>query len=141
MLNIHGIIRRLSFLLLFAGFGISATAADIQWRAATTRGGLTVMQPRINSEALVDEIALLRGELLYDEKRLTSLAEEKRFTSKDSVLAALLPGGLLYAAYKKNAHSLAVKDVARASAQLREITSDLLAFTSTAGPVMLAQVR
>lgn len=143
MLNIHGIIRYLSLLLIFAGFGIPAAAADadILWAPKTVKGGFTIKLPGIDNDALVDEIAALKTALMHDKKLLSREAEQKRFTSKDTMLAALLPGGLLYAVYKKNAHAQAVRVYAQVSDQLKEITADLKTFTTTDGPVMVAHAR
>ena len=143
MLNIHGIIRRLSLMLFFAGFGIQAAAAsaDIQWTPKIVKGGFTVKVPGIDNDALVGEIAALKIALMHDKKLLSSKVEQKRFKSKDTMLAALLPGGLIYAAYKKNAHAQAVRDYELTSSQLKEITTDLAALTTIDGPILVAQVR
>ena len=143
MLNIHGIIRRLGLMLFFAGFGIQAAAAsaDIQWTPKTVKGGFTVNAPGIDNDALVDEIAALKIALMHDEQLLSHKVEQKRFKSKNTVLAALLPGGLIYAAYKKNAHAQAVRDYEQVSSQLKEITTDLAALTTIDGPILVAQVR
>ncbi len=143
MLNIHGIIRRLSLMLFFASFGIPATAAeaDIQWTPQATKGGFTVKLPNINNNALVDEIATLKIALMHDKKLLSRQAEQKRFKDKDTLLTAILPGGLLYAAYKKNAHAQAVQEYKLVSSQLKEITTDLAAFMTIDGPVLVAQAR
>lgn len=143
MSNIHGIIRRLSLMLLFASFGVPAAAAgaDIQWTPQAIKGGFTVNVPGINNDALVDEIAALKIALRHDKKLLSLQAEQKRFKSKDTVLAALLPGGLIYAAYKKNAHARAVQDYELTSSQLKEITTELIALSTIDGPIQVAQVR
>jgi hypothetical protein len=143
MLNIHRIIRRLGLMLLLAGFGVQAMAAgaDIQWTPKTVKGGFTVTVPVIDNDALVDEIVAQKIELTQDEKLLSLEMEQKRFKRKDTVLAALLPGGMLYAAIKKNAHSQVVQDHERVSSRLKEITTDLAAFTAIAGPVELARVH
>ena len=143
MLNIHVIIRRLSLMLFFVGFGIQAAAAgaDIQWTPKTVKGGFTVKLPGIDNDALVDEVAALKIALMHDKKLLSSEVEQKRFKSGNTVLAALLPGGLIYAAYKKNAHAQAVRDYEQVSSQLKEITTDLAVLTTIDGPILVAQVR
>ena len=143
MLNIHSIVRRLGLMLIFAGFGIPAAAAgvDIQWAPKTVKGGFTVKVPSIDNDVLIDEIAALKIALIRDKQLLSSKVEQKRFKSKDTVLAALLPGGMIYAAYKKSAHAQAVKDVEQVSSQIKEITTDLAALTTIDGPILIAQVR
>lgn len=142
MLNIHGIIRRFSLMLFFAGFGVQAAAAtaDIQWVPETIKGGFTVNVPSIDNDVLIGEIATLKIALIRDKQLLSSKVEQKRFKSKDTVLAALLPGGMIYAAYKKSAHAQAVKDVEQVSSQIKEITTDLAALTTIDGPILIAQV-
>jgi hypothetical protein len=130
-------------MLFLAGFGIQAVAAgaDIQWTPKTVKGGFTVKVPGIDNDVLVGEIAALKIELMQDEKLLSQKMEQKRFKKKDTVLATLLPGGLLYAAIKKNAHRQAVQDHKLVTSRLKEITTDLAAFTAIDGPVELAQVQ
>ena len=141
MLNLRGIIRNFRLLTICAGIGIPAGAsgADIQWAHKTVKGGFSVALPSINMDALVDEIATLKVALKHDKKLLFRRAEQKRMKGKDTVLSVLMPGGLLYAAYKKNAHARAVQQHALVSSQLQEITTDLVAFMTLTEPVMLAK--
>lgn len=143
MLNIHGIIHRLSLGLLFTALAGQALAADadIRWLPKTIKGGFTIHVPSINHDALVSEIARLKGALTHDKQLLSVQVEQKRFKDKDTLLAALLPGGLLYAAYKKNAHTQAVQRYELASSRLKEVTTDLASFTTIDGPVLLARAR
>jgi hypothetical protein len=143
MSKIHRNIRRLGLMLFLAGVGIQAAAAgaDIQWTPKTVKGGFTVNVPGIDNDALVDEIAALKIGLMHDEKLLSHKVEQKRFKNKDTVLAALMPGGLLYAAIKKNAHARIVQEHELVSSRLKEITTDLTALTAIDGPVELARVQ
>ncbi|WP_126456861.1 hypothetical protein [Sulfuriflexus mobilis] len=97
------------------------------------------MAPSINMDVLVDEIAKLKIALKHDEKLLSRQEEQKRTKGSDAVLAFLLPGGLLYAAYKKNAHAEAVQAHELVSSRLKEISMDLVAFTAINGPVVVAR--
>jgi hypothetical protein len=116
-----------------------ASAAEIQWLPAQAEDGFTVMMPNINLDTLVDEIAALKTELKHDESRLARRVEEKRVTGNDKVLSFLMPGGLLYAAYKKSAYNKAVRDHELVSSRLNEITTDLVALTAIDGPIAVAQ--
>lgn len=143
MLNIHVIIRRFSLMLLVASFGTPAAAAsaDIQWTPQTVKNGFTVMLPSIDNDALIDEVVALKIALMHDKELLSRKVEQKRFKNKDTVLATLLPGGLIYAAYKKNIHAQAVQDYELTSSLIKEISTDISALTTIDGPILVAQAR
>lgn len=141
MVNLRVILRNARVLLMAVSLGIPgwASAAEIQWLPAQAEDGFTVMMPNINLDTLVDEIAALKTELKHDESRLARRVEEKRVTGNDKVLSFLMPGGLLYAAYKKSAYNKAVRDHELVSSRLNEITTDLVALTAIDGPIAVAQ--
>jgi hypothetical protein len=135
------VIRNVRVLSMIASLGISgwASGAEIEWSPEQGERGFTVMAPSINMDALVDEMVSLKTALKHDEKLLAREVEKKRITGNDKVLSFLMPGGLLYAAYKKSAYDKAVRDHELASSQSREITTELVALTGINGPVVLAK--
>lgn len=140
MLNIY---RRFILMLICTGFAIPATAAetDIQWLPKAVHGGFTVKLPSIDNDMLLDEIISLKIALMQDNKLLSQQVEQKRFKNKDTVLAALLPGGLIYAAYKKNIYAQAVQNYELNASLVEELTTDIAALTVSDGPILVAQAR
>lgn len=135
------VIRNVRVWLMVASLGIPGwtSAAEIQWVPKNDEKGFTVMMPDINIDALVDDIARLKIALRHDEKLLAEQVEQKRVTGNDKVISFLMPGGLIYAAYKKNAHSRAVQDHELVVSQLKEISTDLTALMAISGPVVVAK--
>ena len=141
MYNLRLIIRNTRILLMIATMAIPGwvTAAEIQWVPVKDKAGLSVMMPGIGMDVLVDDIVRLKLALKHDEKLLSRREERKRITGNQSVLSFLLPGGMLYAAYKKHDHANAVRDHEQVSSMLKEITSDLVALTTISGPIVVAK--
>ena len=142
MFKLDLIIRNTRALTMVVSLGMMsgwANAAETLWTPKQDATGFTVMEPSINIDALVDDVVSLKIALKHDEKRLSHQVEQKRVTSNDTLLSFLLPGGMLYAAYKKSAHTNAVREHKLVSSQLLDITADLVALTTTAGPIVVAQ--
>lgn len=131
--------RALTMVVSMFGMSGWAHAAETLWTPKQDAAGFTIMEPSINIDGLVDDVFSLKITLKRDEKRLSHQAEQKRFTGNDSLLSFLLPGGMLYAAYKKSAHSNAVREHKLVSSNLLDITADLVALTTIAGPIMVAK--
>ncbi|MGD8743046.1 MAG: hypothetical protein PVH46_06425 [Granulosicoccaceae bacterium] len=141
MVNLRAIFRNVRVLLMAASLGIPgwASAAEIHWTPEQHKDGFTVMVPSINMDALVDEMVSLKSELKHDETLLARRMQEKRMTGNDKVLSFLMPGGMLYAAYKKSAYNKAVRNHERVTLQLKEVTTDIVALTTSSGPIAVAQ--
>lgn len=116
-----------------------ASAAEIEWLPQQSNNGLTVMIPSIDLDTLVDEMVAMKVKLKQNERVLAHRVEDKRVTGNDKVLAFIMPGGMLYTAYKKSAYNKAIKEHEQVSEQIEEITSDIVALTTTRGTIAVAQ--
>ncbi|MCK4742291.1 MAG: hypothetical protein KAT25_00575 [Sulfuriflexus sp.] len=142
MFKLRLIIRNTRVLMMTVSLGMMsgwANAAEILWTPEQDVAGFMVMEPSINIDALVDDVVTLKIALKQDEKRLSRQVEQKRITGNETWLSFLLPGGMLYAAYKKNAHTNAIREHKLVSSQLLDITVDLVALTTTAEPIVVAK--
>ena len=133
--------RNARVLLMAASLALPgwAGAAEIEWSPEQGKDGYTVMVPHIDIDVLVDEMVALKGTLKHDEQVLARKVEEKRMSGNDKVIAFLMPGGMLYAAYKKSAHATAVKEHERVTERLKEATTDIVTLTAVSGPITVAQ--
>ena len=131
--------RVLTMVVSMLGMSGWAHAAETLWTPKQDVAGFMVMEPSIRIDALVDDVVSLKIALKHDEKRLSDQVEQKRVTGNDTLLSFLLPGGMLYTAYKKSAHSNAVREHKLVSSNLLDITADLVALTTTAGPIVVAK--
>lgn len=142
MPHFNRLIGRLLLSISCIGLAIPAVAAtDIRWLPETGAQGLTVNMPRIENDVLVVRLAELQTSLKQDMVSLGEQVEQTRMKSKDTVLAAILPGGLIYAAYKKSAHSRAVKQYELVETQLATIDQDIETFQADNGPIVVARAH
>lgn len=141
MLKLQVMIRKARVLLMATSLALPGWvhAAEIQWLPEQGEDGFTVMVPGIDLDVLVEEMLARKATLKQDEQLLARQEEEKRVKGNDKVLAFLMPGGMLYAAYKKAAHDRAVKEHERIVDQLKETTTDIMALTAINGPITVAQ--
>jgi hypothetical protein len=105
------------------------------WVEAVEGTGFITQVPAIDSQLLVERIAQLRTELIRHQQQLTLAVEETRLDAGDAVITAIMPGGLLYAGYRKRAHTLATNRLATVTDDIDELTRDLAASRSLASTV------
>ena len=142
MFKLGLIIRNTRVLTMVVSLGMMsgwANAAEILWAPKQDVAGFMVMAPSISIDALVDDVISLKIVLKHDEKRLSHQIEKKRVTGNDTFLSFLLPGGMLYAAYKKNVHANVVREHKLVSTQIKGITEDIAALTITTSPIVVAK--
>lgn len=90
---------------------------------------------------LMAQLRTQRSALMHYVRKLSDALEETRFTSKDAVLTAIMPGGLLYAAYRKNQSTQAQAQLAQARVRLDELEDDLDVLAGFAAPTVVATAR
>lgn len=141
MFKLRVTIRNTRVLMMVASLSISGwvNAAEIQWIPKQDSAGFTVNIPSISIEGLVNDVVTVKSALRHDEKLLSNRVERGRISGKESLLSLLLPGGMIYAAYKKNEHANAVREHKLVSAQIKGITEDLAALTITTAPIVVAK--
>ncbi|HUT40551.1 MAG TPA: hypothetical protein VM011_04345 [Gammaproteobacteria bacterium] len=96
--------------------------------------------PNVDREDLIESIETLRSQLIQRMNELVQVVADSKFDSSDALITAILPGGLLYAGYKKARHEQASDELARVRADIEESSSDLLAMQSLSAPVFVAQL-
>lgn len=140
MFELCGIFQKVRVLFMAVGLFASgyANAADIRWVKQKAGDGFSVMLPHVNIDKLIDDLALLKSELAKDERALAKQVEQKRVKTSDNVLSILMPGGLLYAAYKRHSYSQAVEQQNLLLEQFAEISNDLVEFSSTHRTVLVS---
>jgi pyruvate/oxaloacetate carboxyltransferase len=95
--------------------------------------------PDLDPEALAEKVDMLRTQLIERREVLTRSLEEKKLGSSDALIAAIIPGGLLYAGYKELRYESAKDELARLNAEIDEIGNDLLAVQAMSAPAAVAQ--
>lgn len=108
---------------------------QLTWVEAIDRNGFLAQVPTIDSEQLVERIEALREELIQHQQQLTKTVEETRLDAGDAVITAIMPGGLLYAGYRKRSHTLAKNRLASVDEEINTLTHDLAASRGLASTV------
>ena len=140
MFDLFRMFQKTRVLLMAVGLLVStgASAAEIRWVPQVTEDGFSIMTPDINPDVLIDDLFVLKARLAQDEKVLARQVEQKKVTGSDNVLSLLMPGGLIYAAYKRDVYSRAVEQHEWLSRQYAEISNDLVTFRSVQPTVLVA---
>ncbi len=96
--------------------------------------------PAVDRVALVKTIKKLRSQMIARKQALVLSVAEQKLDGGDAVITAIMPGGLLYAGYKKIRYDQAKNELARVSAEIEEFSADLLAMQSMSPAVVVAQL-
>jgi hypothetical protein len=100
--------------------------------------GLTTNLPALSRAELKARLAELRARLGQRKAELSVAEEEARFDAKDAVITLVMPGGLLYAAFRQQQHHQTASQFEQVSDQLDELRSDLVAFRVIGDDSLLA---
>jgi pyruvate/oxaloacetate carboxyltransferase len=127
--------------LLFSAQTAMAQEADTSaesWLEVEHAAGLTTNLPAPSKAQLKARLAELLARLRQRKAELSIDEEEARFGAKDAVITLVMPGGLLYAAFRQQQHHQTASQFEQVSAQLDELRSDLVAFRVVADDSLLA---
>lgn len=84
-------------------------------------GGLLYSLPSIDRMQLGREVRQLNLQLKVRQQELANLLEQNRFTAGDAVIVAVLPGGLIYAALKRQRSTRAETELLQVTEQLKAL--------------------
>jgi pyruvate/oxaloacetate carboxyltransferase len=101
---------------------------------------LAIQLPDVDIESLIEQVRTMRSQLIQHKQALLQSVADNKLDGSDALITAIMPGGLLYAGYKKARHAQAKKELDRVSADIEEISDDLLAMQSRSAPVVMAQL-
>ncbi|MDT8405209.1 hypothetical protein [Sulfuriflexus sp.] len=143
MHHLHHLLARLLLSIACLGLAVPAAVAgtDIRWLPVTDSHGLTVNMPRIDHDVLSMHLRELQNRLEGDQLSLGKRVEQTRMKGKSTILAAILPGGLIYTAYKKTVHHRAVTEYEQLETQLAELDQDLANFRADNSTLALSRLR
>ncbi|MGB5261873.1 MAG: hypothetical protein WBO34_15320 [Gammaproteobacteria bacterium] len=104
-------------------------------------GQFTIQLPSVDREALIDQVAMLRSQLIEHKQALVQMVAAKKPDGRDAIITVIIPGGLLYAGYKKARYEQAKNDLADVSANIESLSADLLVMQSRAAPTVVAYIN
>ena len=103
--------------------------------------GVVVQLPTVDPLILLARVNARRSGLILRKVELIKQVEEARMDTGDVVITALLPGGLLYAGYRKLEFEQAKNNLAAVSADINELSHDLSVFQTDVGPVAVVRLH
>jgi hypothetical protein len=97
---------------------------------------LAIQLPEVDRDALIEKLGELRTQLIMRKQELLQRVADSQLDGGDALISAIMPGGLLYAGFKKARYENARTELDRVSEDIDEYTDDILALQS--GPLPLA---
>jgi len=138
MINISN--RLFMSIAIFCGaFMLKTTHADQAPVPGNVPDRFIIQLPDVDREMLVEEVEILRGQLIQRKQVLEHIVADNKLDSSDAIITVLMPGGLLYAGYRKVRYEQAKNELANISADIEEFSSDLLAMQPMPMQVAIAQ--
>ena len=126
------VIRYFTVLLLtFAGLSVQAGDFDNSisyktgWLYINQGGGLIANIPAYETYQVLSQAQNVRSELKAQKNKSVEEVENTRFKTSDAIIAAIMPGGLIYAAHKKQKHHQAKEELKTVTAQLNGLDEGL----------------
>jgi hypothetical protein len=129
-----------SIVLLCTAFVLPTARAEQPQVTASTPGLLGVQLPGVDREELVDLIRSLRSQLILRKQVLVQIVEDSSLGGSNAILAAIMPGGLLYAGFQKARHENAKDELLRVNTAIEEYSSDILAMQPETTSVAIARL-
>ena len=126
--------------VLCTAFALPTAHAEQPRVTTGTPGLLAVQLPGVDREELVDLVTTLRSRLILRKQELVQTVEDSHFEGSDAILAAILPGGLLYAGFQKARHEQAQEELEQVDAEIEQYSSDILAMQPGPSPVAIVQL-
>ena len=127
-----------SMVIFTAAFMLQAAHAEQAPVSMSAAGQFIIQLPDVDREALAEQVRSLRSQLIQHKQALVERVADKQLDGGDALITIIMPGGLLYAGYKKVRYEQAKEELARVSADIEEFSSDLLAVQSWSAPVLVA---
>lgn len=125
------IIRIVALLTLTIPFSTQASGIDAQ---ENTANGMLYMEqgnslvanlPAAGTRELLGKVQQLKANLKEMQTQAITDVKTSKFSGKDTFIAAVMPGGLIYAANKKRRHKDAKAKLTDVTAQLDSLEGDI----------------
>lgn len=105
-------------------------------------GGFIFDIQKIDPVLLAEDVEKMRGFFIRRQHELAKQMKSKQLNSDDAIITLIMPGGLLYAGYRKHEFEQAKGALLTVTAEIKELSNDLVALQGqdTANPLLLAQL-
>jgi hypothetical protein len=144
MKALHKILTALPFSLLAltvqAADAVDSTNLESSWLYVEQDSGLITNIPAMERKELIGSLKEVTQSLSQEREQLSNTVEKKKFTGKDTLISAILPGGMLYASYRMASYKNAKKELADVSISIEELTSDVVRLSAIDGETRVAML-
>jgi hypothetical protein len=136
-----------ALLLCLLAFNIQAADAmnsssqGSSWLYIEHGNGLITNIPVAGNQALIGSVKRLSQSLADKKEQLSKTVKKREFTKEDVLITAVMPGGLIYASYKKLSHNLAKKELAAVTSRIEELTMDMVRLADIENDARVAMLR
>ena len=130
----------MSIAIICSAFIFHTAHAEQALAQVTAPDQFIIQLPVVDHEALIEQVGTLHSQLIQRKQVLVQSVADKKLDGSDAIVAAVLPGGLLYVSYKKARYEQDKNELARISADIKEYSSDLLALESGPEKLVTAQL-
>ena len=106
------------------------------------QGGFIYDIQKVDPALLAEDVEKLRSDLIRHQYELVKLVAQNELDAGDVIITVIIPGGLLYAGYRKHKLEQAKDTLLMVSDDISELSNDLTALQGhdTANPLILAQL-
>ena len=130
----------MSIAILCSAFMLNTSHAEQALVPVDATDQFIVQLPGVDRETLIAHVEILRSQLIQRKQALVQIVADKKLDGGDALITIFMPGGLLYAGYKKVRYEQAANELSHVSADIEELSGDLLAMQSMSVPVAVAQL-
>ena len=131
----------LSLAIFSTAFMLQSAHAEQTLPAVAAPNQFVIQLPDVDREALAEQISVLRSQLIQRKQALIQVIADNELDSSDAVIMTIMPGGLLYAGYKKATCEQAKNELASVSDDIEEFSGDLLAMQTGATSAIIARLH
>ena len=131
----------ISLAIFCTAFMLQSAHAEQTLPAVAAPNHFVIQLPVVDRKALAEQISVLRSQLIQRKQALIQVIADNELDSSDAVIMTIMPGGLLYAGYKKATCEQAKNELASVSADIEEFSSDLLAMQSGSASAVIARLH
>lgn len=126
--------------MLFTAFMSQSAHAEQTLTLLSKSGQFTIQLPAVEHAVLIEQVEILRSQLIEDKQELVQDVADNELDGADAVITVIMPGGLLYAGYKKARCEQAKNALASVSNDIEELSTDLLSLQSYSPPTVVARI-
>jgi hypothetical protein len=130
----------ISLAIFCTAFMLQSAHAEHTLPAVAAANPFIIQLPIVDRKALAEQISVLRSQLIERKQALAQIIADNELDSSDALIMTIMPGGLIYAGYKKATCEQAKNELASVSDDIEEFSSDLLAMQTGATSAVIARL-